>query len=339
MPAVPPAPPASPPRALLPPWQREWLAASMGCTIADAMFNPLEVLKVRRQMLARRASSTTASNAAAAAATASATAPPTGTLALARDAIKSRGLANGLWLPGLEATCYRAFSYTGFRIGMYPSGASHALVPIRPLRDAIVSRGAFGDADSIAARVAAGALTGAVGSAVFNPIDVVRIRMQGPTPYPSTLGAFVAIAKREGVVRGLWRGTDACVARAALLSGSQLATYDSVKKHLKANGGFEEGPGLHFAASFTSGIVAQTVTMPADTLKTLAMAGGDGGDGGKRHGGGPGTLGILTRVLRTHGVGALYRGYWPAMARQGPVMVIQMPIVEQFRRAFGLEYF
>ena len=102
------APPASPPRALLPPWQREWLAASMGCTIADAMFNPLEVLKVRRQMLARRASSTTASNAAAAAATASATAPPTGTLALARDAIKSRGLANGLWLPGLEATCYRA---------------------------------------------------------------------------------------------------------------------------------------------------------------------------------------------------------------------------------------
>jgi len=40
-----------------------------------------------------------------------------------------------------------------------------------------------------------------------------------------------------------------------------------VKKHLKANGGFEEGPGLHFAASFTSGIVAQTVTMPADTLK------------------------------------------------------------------------
>jgi solute carrier family 25 uncoupling protein 8/9 len=131
---VPPAPPASPPRALLPPWQREWLAASMGCTIADAMFNPLEVLKVRRQMLARRASSTTASNAAAAAATASATAPPTGTLALARDAIKSRGLANGLWLPGLEATCYRAFSYTGFRIGMYPSGASHALVPIRPRR-------------------------------------------------------------------------------------------------------------------------------------------------------------------------------------------------------------
>ena len=33
------------------------------------------------------------------------------------------------------------------------------------------------------------------------------------------------------------------------------------------------------------------------------------------------------------------RGYWPAMARQGPVMVIQMPIVEQFRKMMGLEYF
>ena len=38
-----------------------------------------------------------------------------------------------------------------------------------------------------------------MGSAVFNPIDVVRIRMQGPRPYPSTLGAFSAIIKREGV--------------------------------------------------------------------------------------------------------------------------------------------
>ena len=49
---------------------------------------------------------------------------------------------------------------------------------------------------------AAGATTGAVGAAVFNPIDVVRIRMQGPTPYASTVGAFGAIAAAEGVREG-----------------------------------------------------------------------------------------------------------------------------------------
>ena len=44
-------------------------------------------------------------------------------------------------------------------------------------------------------------------------------------------------------------------------------------------------------------------------------------------------------LVAKSGPAALYRGFWPAAARQGPVMVIQMPIVEQFRKAMGLEYF
>ena len=40
------APPASV-YALGSRWQREWLAASCGCTIADTIFNPLDIIKVR----------------------------------------------------------------------------------------------------------------------------------------------------------------------------------------------------------------------------------------------------------------------------------------------------
>lgn len=302
------APPASV-YALGSPWQREWLAASCGCTIADTIFNPLEVLKVRKQ-IAMSASS------------ASGGAPSATSMALARAAIAEKGVVRGLWLPGLEATMYRAFSYTGFRIGLYPT-----------VRNAIVESGTFGDADSVSCRIAAGATTGAVGSAIFNPIDVVRIRMQGANPYPSTLGAFGAIAREEGVL-GLWRGIDVCMARAALLSGSQLATYDTTKRWMKDRGVMSEGPALHFTASFVSGIVAQTVTQPVDTLKTLVMA-----NGGRGNGQGNGTLATLGKLLARSGPVGLYRGYWPAMARQGPVMVIQMPIVEQFRKALGLDYF
>ena len=251
-------------------------------------------------------------------------APSATSMALARAAIAEKGVARGLWLPGLEATMYRAFSYTGFRIGLYPT-----------VRNAIVDSGTFGDADSVSCRIAAGATTGAVGSAIFNPIDVVRIRMQGANPYPSTLGAFRAIAAEEGAL-GLWRGIDVCVARAALLSGSQLATYDTTKRWMKDLGVMSEGPALHFTASFVSGVVAQTVTQPVDTLKTLVMANGGNG-GGKGNGGG--TLATLGALLARSGPIGLYRGYWPAMARQGPVMVIQMPIVEQFRKALGLDYF
>jgi solute carrier family 25 uncoupling protein 8/9 len=291
------------------PWQREWLSASLGCAVADTIFNPLEVLKVRRQVAMGSAG-------------ASVSAVPASTIALARAAIKDKGVYRGLWHPGLEATIYRAFSYTGFRIGMYPA-----------VRDAVVETRFFGDSNSIAARVVAGAGTGAIGSALFNPIDVVRIRMQGPTPYKSTASAFIEIARRDGVA-GLWRGWGVCMTRAATLSGSQLATYDTVKKKLRSDSSesfFREGPILHFTASLCSGVVAQTVTQPADTLKTLVMA----QSGSRREN----ALAAFFSLLKKSGPSALYRGFWPAAARQGPVMVIQMPIVEQFRKAMGLEYF
>ena len=290
------------------PWQREWLSASLGCAVADTIFNPLEVLKVRRQvaMGARGASSG---------------AVPASTLALAKAAIQERGVYRGLWHPGLEATVYRAFSYTGFRIGMSPA-----------VRDAVVETNAFGGGDAVAARVVAGAATGSIGSALFNPIDVVRIRMQGPNPtHTSVAAAFWDIAGRDGVA-GLWRGWGVCALRAATLSGAQLATYDTVKRTLRsADDGLKEGPALHFTASLVSGVVAQTVTQPADTLKTLVMA----QTGPSRRG----AFAVASELVRRSGPTALYRGFWPAAARQGPVMVIQMPIVEQFRKALGLEYF
>ena len=152
-------------------WQREWFAASCGCTIADTIFNPLEVLKVRKQIAMSASSAGTSAT----------------SIGLARSAIAEKGIARGLWLPGLEATAYRAFSYTGFRIGLYPT-----------VRNAMVESGTFGDADSVACRIAAGATTGAVGSAIFNPIDVVRIRMQGASPYPSTLEPSAPSPGRKG---------------------------------------------------------------------------------------------------------------------------------------------
>jgi len=148
------------------------------------------------------------------------------------------------------------------------------------------------------------------------------------------------IAKEEGVVRGLWRGVGVCVARASLLSGSQLGTYDAAKRYLLVNESEktrtttspflfkEDGPPLHFTCAFISGVVAQTVTQPVDTLKTLAMSSTN-----------KNSISLAANVIRERGFFALYNGFWPAAMRQGPVMVLQMPIVEQLRRLCGLDYF
>ena len=199
-------------------------------------------------------------------------------------------------------------------------------------------------------KIVAGAVTGAIGTTLANPVDVVRVRLQGESglvdartglfktglykgrapSYRHTFHAFAAIARDEGIVNGLWRGTSANILRGVLLSASQLATYDHTKHLMKENGLMEEGVPLHFTASFISGLVAQTVIMPADTMKTRVM------NDRMRY---SGLLDCLQKTVKEEGLIALYKGFVPALARQGPVMVIQMPIVEQLRRLVGLDYF
>ena len=78
-----------------------------------------------------------------------------------------------------------------------------------------------------------------------------------------------------------------------------------------------------------SGFIAQTVTMPFDTMKTLIMADRTGSS----------SLEVMRRAMVAGGgVRVLFAGYVPALARQGPVMVVQMPIVEQLRKCVGLDY-
>jgi len=361
--------PPPPPSMTMSPTERlckEWLSAGVGCALADTAFNPLEVLKVRRQIQASSSSSSSSSSLLSVTKNSQSNA-----MRLAKAAIAEAdgSLMRGLWQPGLLATWMRGLSYTGFRIGLYPTVRDYyAEKMLTRGKDTSSSRGMDNDnaiaseSEQFAVKLLAGATTGAIGSAVFNPIDIVRIRMQSQpyrdvvlsdsrggfqqktTFYPSTLRAFSMIAKEEGVVRGLWRGVGVCVARASLLSGSQLGTYDAAKRYLLVNESEktrtttsattspflfkEDSPPLHFTCEFISGVVAQTVTQPVDTLKTLAMSSTN-----------KNSISLAANVIRERGFFALYNGFWPAAMRQGPVMVLQMPIVEQLRRLCGLDYF
>lgn len=76
--------------------------------------------------------------------------------------------------------------------------------------------------------------------------------------------------RREEGLFGLWRGAPANVARAALLSAGQLATYDQTKQMALAAGA-AEGPALHLAASCCSGLVAQAKLSQSSKLLKAAL--------------------------------------------------------------------
>jgi len=129
----------------------------------------------------------------------------------------------------------------------------------------------------LALKVLAGAITGASGSVLANPFDLVKVRMQGVPGsggracYPSVMAALRAIYREGAGLRGLWRGTSATVQRAALLTASQVPSYDHVKHLLVDLGYMREGYSCHFFCSMVAGVVAAAVTSPADLVKSRLM--------------------------------------------------------------------
>ena len=71
--------------------------------------------------------------------------------------------------------------------------------------------------------------------------------------------------------------------------------------------------------------MAQTVCQPADTIKTRVLSGGH-----------TSVMGCLRETLAKEGMLALWRGYLPAVCRQCPVVLVQMPLIEAIRGAAGL---
>lgn len=292
----------------------EVLSAGMGAAITDTIFNPLAVITVRLKLDHEKRLYT-------------------GLRQCGMRVLAEEGLIR-FWQHGLVATWMRGFSQTGLRIGLYPT------------MKRLYTR--EGSGDGLAVKIGAGATTGAIGSAIANPIDLVRVRFQGEggmilngfyttglrsgmaPSHSHTIAAFIDIFRLEGVP-GLWRGVSANMARASLLSAGQLTTYDQCKQ-VAVQAGWADGPRLHLTCSCLSGLVAQVACMPADVVKTRVQSG--------QHANlyrGP--LHCLRTIVRDEGLLALYRGFTPAAARQVPVMAVQMPIVEQIRkRVFGLEY-
>ena len=197
---------------------------------------------------------------------------------------------------GIAPALLRQAVYGTIKYGLYYS-----------LKDAIVSSQICGEESAIT-NVSIAVVSGAISSAVANPTDVLKVRMQSGNkihsfsqPYDDhrltvkeiqtncptdgnksstkadnqftrlkMSAAFKDIYIKEGI-GGLWRGVFPTAQRAALVAGVQLPVYDLTKLFFIRHDILKESPINNLASSIVAGLCACLVSSPMDVIRTRMM--------------------------------------------------------------------
>ena len=313
-------------------WCREVLAGGLAAAIGETIFFPIEVVKVRLQAATGKDRSQRS------------------LVQEVRALFADFSFLAWASTPGVVAGIFRALIYHGLRLGLFPA--------VKRTLAALLAVGGAADV-SLGAKMLIGACCGGIGAALCNPFDLVKARMAAaPQQHANSISAISAIARDEGGARALWRGYGATIARAALGSGAQLATYDQAKAQITK---FLAGSAIPSSAAPSVTILLSTVVSagayvtaaaPMDLVKTrLMLSRGTGGKRAKVKGqegtatqaaaaqqavvyNGP--LDCVRKSVQAEGVGVLFRGWGASFARLLPVLLLVFPLLESIRAAFGV---
>lgn len=174
--------------------------------------------------------------------------------------------------------------------------------------------------------------SGLLGGIVGNFADVLNVRMQHDAALPAAqqrnyknaVDGLVRMTREEGwrcLFRGVWPNS----MRAALMTASQLASYDGFKRFLLEKTTLEDNLVTHFTASFLAGFVATTVCSPIDVIKTRVMSAREN----------EGLLGLLRRTVKNEGFMVwMFRGWVPAFVRLGPHTIATFLFLEQHKKVY-----
>ncbi|GMH02651.1 hypothetical protein Nepgr_004490 [Nepenthes gracilis] len=273
-------------------------SSGISVAIATAVTHPLDVIKVRLQMqlVGQRG-------------------PLTGMGQLFVQMLKNEGPIS-LYL-GLAPALSRSVLYGGLRLGLYEP-SKH------------VCELAFGSSN-ILVKIASGAFAGSLATALTNPLEVLKVRLQMHSSSRGVINEMRQVALEGGVI-ALWKGVGPAMTRAAALTSSQLTTYDESKRALVRWTPLEEGFHLHLISSMLAGVVSTLITAPMDVVKTrLMLQTESNGPGSYRNG-----FHCAYQVMLTEGIRALYKGGFATFARLGPQTTIIFVVYEKLRELAGL---
>lgn len=222
----------------------------------------------------------------------------TGTFAYVVRTEGVRGLYNGI-----SASLLRQLTYSTVRFGIYEELKSYH------------ARTHQSSKPSFAALIGMSSLSGFVGGISGNAADVLNVRMQHDAALPPeqrrnyrhALDGMLRMLREEGFA-SWFRGVLPNSMRAAIMTSSQLASYDTFKHMLMKQTPMGDTLSTHFTASFLAGVVAATVTSPVDVVKTRVMSAS----------GNHGIIEVLGTIYAKEGFGWMFKGWVPSFLRLGP---------------------
>lgn len=238
-----------------------------------------------------------------------------------RTIIGSEGVA-GMYA-GLNFAMWRQATYTTSRMGLYD-----------------VFAGMLADQDGNTSglrKMASGVMAGGTAATACCPVEVglVRAQADGRLPleqrrnYRGLFDAIKTISATEGVAT-LWRGVGPTVGRGAVVSMTQLASYDQAKELLLPH----LGPGLPLfvCSAFASGLIYCTASLPLDITKTrIQNMSPDPATGKMPY---SGMLDALVKIPSKEGVLALWKGFPPYFLRSGGHTVTMFLFKEQYMKLY-----
>lgn len=213
---------------------------------------------------------------------------------------------------GLSASLLRQITYSTTRFGIYEEVKAR------------LTKRNNGKQPSFPVLVAISSASGFIGGISGNAADITNVRMQGDAMLPPdqrrnykhAIDGMLRMAREEGLM-SWFRGVLPNSTRAAVMTASQLASYDTFKKMLLWYTPMTDNLATHFTASFLAGVTAATATAPVDVIKTRVMSAS-----GKSI-----SIGTLLRELfAKEGAAWMFKGWVPSFLRLGPWVPHSLPL-------------
>jgi len=220
---------------------------------------------------------------------------------------------------GLSAGILRQLTYGMSRLGIF-----------RSLTD-YFSEGGKKKLD-LTTNTACSIVAGAAGALIGTPADAALVRMQADATLPvaerrnykNGLDAMVRMYREEGL-RGFFAGANPTILRGLAINIGMLASYDKLKD---IGGQYLGGPNSSanlLCASLGSGVIAATIALPFDFLKTRLQKMKRLPDGTYPY---KGIIDAAGKIAKNEGLMAFYAGYPTFLVRIAPHIALTWMFME-----------